>query len=345
MRWNSLRQWSVERWAELVGHSIALNADLKMTSRRLFASEELPRFVAGGLLLVACVFRLYGLLAHSADGALPAWLAGALLPAEAVLAIWLFSGLRAPLARIATLTLFTAFACHSFLAALHGRPLCGCFGGFSVSPWVVLFGDAGVILFLWRWQPAMSPSRWFGSGGDGQQGSWVSLCRRPLLDRGLLAALVPCLLLGLPAGWLASQQYFSAGRVGAGELYIAEAETWIGQERPLLESVDIGQELRADEWIVPLYHHDCSRYQEAVDHYESVAPGSDSLPVRIALIEVPPIGQDAAASDSLCRRGRLDDSREWLVETPLCLWISAGVVREPFETKTELPTGASMYLD
>ena len=129
-------------------------------------ADVLPRFLVGALLLVASGSKAYGLFAQGAadDAAgLPIWLTAALLPAEAILGMWLIIGAWASAARILAVTLFSAFGCHSLLAGLQGRPSCGCFDQLTVNPWIMMAVDACAVGLLLWWRPRASQA---ATGGE-----------------------------------------------------------------------------------------------------------------------------------------------------------------------------------
>ena len=38
---------------------------------------------------------------------------------------------------------------------------------------------------------------------------------------------------------------------------VLEPETWIGKELPILEYIDIADQLKKGTWLILFYHHDC----------------------------------------------------------------------------------------
>ncbi|HEX4144294.1 MAG TPA: hypothetical protein VHY91_12360 [Pirellulales bacterium] len=186
---------------------------------------------------------------------------------------------------------------------------------------------AAIAALLW-WRPnAGLPASNAATEFDCVPGLPFSPGWRRVAQPSFLAALVPCLAVGVPAGWLASHYREPAGRVTSGEPFIVAPEGWIGKELPLVSNIDIGHELVEGEWIVLLYHHDCPKCQEAVARYVQGAEAADGSVARIALIEVPPWGAIGSSNGDGCRHGRLDQNRDWFVETPTHLLVSSGVVR------------------
>lgn len=70
---------------------------------------------------------------------------------------------------------------------------------------------------------------------------------------------------------------------------VLELETWVGKKLPILEHIDIGDQLKKGTWLILLYHYDCPGSGQAIPMYEQMAPdlaGNEDF-LRIALIAVP----------------------------------------------------------
>jgi hypothetical protein len=109
---------------------------------------------------------------------------------EAVLGVWLLSGLWPRAAWAAALALFAALAGASLYLALDGQRSCGCFGRVEVSPWWTAGLDVAAItlLALIRPQPV--------------QAAGEPLGRRLSRSPALTAVAGAVILLGLGAGGL-----------------------------------------------------------------------------------------------------------------------------------------------
>jgi hypothetical protein len=116
---------------------------------------------------------------------------------------------------------------------------------------------------------------------------------------------------------------------------VLEPETWIGRELPILDYIDITETLKTGNWVILLYHHDCSDCAEAIPKYERIAHdlGGNGDLLRVALIEVPPYGPPLAAPDSPCILGRLANAKEWFVTTPAVVLLVDGRVNHAWEAK------------
>ena len=105
---------------------------------------------------------------------------------------------------------------------------------------------------------------------------------------------------------------------------VLEPKTWIGKELPILEHIDIAEQIKTGNWLLLFYHHDCPDCQKAIPQYEQLArdlAGNEEL-LRIALIEVPPYGRHPAHWNTLCSFGQLADTKEWFVTTPLAVLLA-----------------------
>jgi hypothetical protein len=114
---------------------------------------------------------------------------------------------------------------------------------------------------------------------------------------------------------------------------VLEPETWIGKELPILEHIDIGGQLKTGNWLVVLYHHDCPSCAKVIPKIEKMANSlrsSDDF-MHTALIEIPPYGHAQRGENTNCTLGKLDNSKEWFVTTPVSLFVRDLVVHQYFE--------------
>jgi len=85
-----------------------------------------------------------------------------------------------------------------------------------------------------------------------------------------------------------------------------------------------------------LYHHDCSECQKAITEYQQMArdlQGNEDF-LQIALIEVPPYGHGVVGVNSICLSGKLDDSKERFVSTPVTALSMGGRIISVWEDET-----------
>ena len=256
--------------------------------------------LVGGVLLVAGTLKAIG-LATNADPALalsPLWFGIALVECEWLLGLWLVSNLHPSLARRVALACFTVFAGFSLMRALRGEASCGCFGGVvRVNPWYTLLLDAGCVLALLLFRQPVTPR-------------YATIASHPARSALILTIMF---WIGLP---------WAAVIIRSDHPFVIDPDLWTGERFPLLSHIDIGNKLAQGRWTVVLYRHDCQACRIEVPEYERTARNllSGGGRPKIALIELPPYGgpgEQIPSRDSPCALGRLDDSREWRVGTPL----------------------------
>ncbi len=120
-----------------------------------------------------------------------------------------------------------------------------------------------------------------------------------------------------------------------GSYELLEPETWIGKELPILEHIDIADQLKKGNWLVMLYHHDCPACTEAIPQIEQMAQeleGNEDF-LRFALVEVPPYGIKETSCHVNIKTGRLDTSKEWFVTTPVFALIYDSHVKQSWIEK------------
>ena len=160
--------------------------------------------------------------------------------------------------------------------------------------------------------------------------------RGPWLSRGkvfALAAATVCVAVpsGIAMASPASATIVENGDiVGKSSFVFLEPEKWTGKRFPLLNHIDIGEELGKGKWIVVLYDHNCPHCQAAMPQYGIVSKelAKQNGAPRVVLVEVPPYDGTLALScnSSSCARGKLNNTREWFLEAPLELSLDNGVV-------------------
>ncbi len=142
-------------------------------------------------------------------------------------------------------------------------------------------------------------------------------------------------LVGIPAGLAMANprvEFLSDDGfvpTGAG-MVVLESEKWLGKPLPLLEYIDIGDQLRQGKWLLVLYHHDCPDCQELLGPSRDSRLNSLGDASRVVLVEMPPHRQrsdEAAFADCVSRNvAQLTDSRRWFAETPTAIHLAEGVV-------------------
>jgi len=256
---------------------------------------------------------------------------------EIALGIWLLSGLFKKAAWLATISCFTLFCFVTLYKSLSGAESCGCFGSVHVNPWITLLAiDLPAVLALVIFRPKLSLS--------------LSLPRRRESIEALVKALIHEFITPLP-----SIVHFAAGAcIGVLTLGITtpilalnhpakvtasyevlEPETWVGKELPILQHIDIADKLRTGNWLILLYHHDCSDCAKAIPMYGQMArdlAGNEDF-LRIAFVEVPPYGNSIIGTISPCTYGQLHNMKDWFVTTPSVVLLADSIVVSAWEGK------------
>lgn len=268
---------------------------------------------------------------------------------ELVLGIWLLSGVFKRFIWILTLACFCVFCCVTLYKAITGAASCGCFGAVHVNPWITLFVvDLPAVLTLVVFRPmniwfsircfnklliriVCLTIRMLGRSSSHLRmvykrafGSLVSMHTVTLSIALLLTLCVttPILAFNTPKKTTTSYE-------------ILEPETWVGEELPILDHIDIGEQLRMGNWLVVLYHYGCPDCTKVARVFKEIARGFNGKEgvMRIALVEVPPYNQGLRGHVSLCRYGELDQTKEWFVTTPVILLIQGGQVLRSWDAQ------------
>jgi hypothetical protein len=291
------RQLRLERaggiWALL-----SKNADVRFVALRL---------VLGTVLLAAGTLKARAVIDAWAVGEtrVPQLVSTSIVVGELIIALLLLCGIRPKIAWYSAVTTFGLFACYSVVLALRGSATCGCFGTVRISPWLTLGLDVTAVAALATCQP---------------EGYGMAAVHRRT-TRWLRLALV-CTVAASTI-WLS----FAGGTEASAA--VVDPEQWLGKALPLLSYIDINDEISKGEWTVIFFRHDCPSCQRAIARLEGESRRTDrtaSAIRRIALIEVPPFGSKLYGNAFFCRIGRLDDRRNWLIETPLYLELSDSLV-------------------
>lgn len=282
------------------------------------------RLVVATVLLIAATTKCYQcctgpMLGH---GLLSAkWFVICLVEAEWLGSLVLLTGILPKPAWAVALACFSTFTLVSLCKGLAGDASCGCFGRWELNPFLTATLDTAIVLSLLRWRP---------------RGPFVISVRHVLVKAGTV--LMIWFTIGLPAAYAmasyAPATLSEAGVIsGDGRIVVLKPETWIGKRFPLLNYIDIGEELAKERQLVLLYHSDCPRCQAAIARFwkfsHELANRGDMR--QIALIEVPPYESERLQPDfqnPRCLIGRLSDAKDWLVPTPLEVILDGAIVTQ-----------------
>jgi hypothetical protein len=236
---------------------------------------------------------------------------------ELALGAWLVSGLFPSGAWWAATGCFGLFTAINLVKILAGERNCGCFGRMQVAPGWMLALDLAVLALLWWCRPPPQEARVSPSAAKG----WL-----------LMLLLVPAGAYVATVAWstLTTVAVGAAG-VTVGRRVVLDPERWTGKPFPLLQHLEIGQQLSRSEWVVVFYHEDCSICRAELPEYEQLAArlAQQRGTPRVALVRVPDAPGAAPRPtvwDSACVRCELDTSTEWFVRTPVAVRLNDGVV-------------------
>ena len=237
-----------------------------------------------------------------------------LVVAEFLFAGWLLTMWAPALTRWLAGGLFTIFAVFTLGRALDGDASCGCFGSFTVNPWITFGLDVVLAAGFFWLRPHL--------------GSAAS--RRRARAASIAVAVASVGLAAAAAGWIITADApasLDAGGdlLGDGAFVILEPEAWVGQPCPLLTYIDTNADLAVGEQTLVLYSYNCGHCIESIPGYEARARAGES----VVLVSMPPhagSGQSPVAPDSPCSTARLSDAREWFVQTPAEIRLQDGRV-------------------
>jgi hypothetical protein len=242
---------------------------------------------------------------------------------ELALGLWLVSGLFKRAAYIVVVGCFSVFCCVTLYKALAGYGSCGCFGKVHVNPWITLLAiDLPGLIALVIWRPKDLALAHLARPIELLKplpavGHFVVVF---IIGLGLLGVTTPILAVNEPAAVTSSYE-------------VLEPEMWVGKELPILEHIDIAEQIKTGNWLVLFYHHDCPDCQKAIVEYKQMArdlKGNEDF-LQIAFIEVPPYAHGQINENSPCSIGKLLDTKDWFVTTPAVVLLEQSNVKRAWE--------------
>jgi hypothetical protein len=153
---------------------------------------------------------------------------------------------------------------------------------------------------------------------------------RGRLHRSMIFATVVCLIGGATlatAGISLNVMLGGLGNSPGGRQAFSPRE-WIGERFPLLETIDIAEEIANGDWIILVIHHDCPRCADAANKLAGSAASQafDSDTPRLAFVELPPYGElPSFAETKAIRHGHVGPG-DYSIETPLAAQLIDGIV-------------------
>jgi len=287
-------------------------------------ASDIVMKLLGVVLLAAAILKGYQLLTEPmAEDTIwsQRWFLILQVEFELFLGIWLVSGIMKRAVWLAALSCFVLFSGVTLYKGISGADSCGCFGSFKVNPWLTLFAiDLPAVLGLAIFRTA---------GLSGQTAAQTK--RRFLFLLGLFTPRPPlprfavgfsaCLILLVV---ITSILAFNKPQKVTATYEVLEPETWIGKELPIIDYIDIGNQLREGNWLVLFFHHDCPDCQKALKQSESFDENNNVF--KRAFVEISPFSTKKINNTVFVIHGRLSATKQWIVETPTKIYIKDNIV-------------------
>ena len=252
---------------------------------------------------------------------------------ELALGIWLLSGLFKKAAWLAALLCFSAFSAITLYKVVTGAASCGCFGTVHVNPWITLFAiDLPAVIAL----VALRPNHLQSQPVKHNQPRFATVAIIAL-SVNILAGVA---MISYKRAVLTAEGEF----IGDSKFVVLEPEKWIGKCPPILEYVEINNDLANGKWIAVFYYHGCSDCGELMPKVKSLVCKTTGHPddVNLAFIEVPPYRDNRSEIDAHNQftYGRLSKCHDWFVVTPTVVYMVNGKVHAVW--KKHLPDTATI---
>ncbi|MEM7625726.1 MAG: MauE/DoxX family redox-associated membrane protein [Planctomycetota bacterium] len=278
----------------------------------------ITRCIAGSILFLAAAAKTHELIYPLQVGAKDSPLyQSALILFEIIWACWLFSGFSSKIARIFSICGFSFFAAFAATRWLSGDASCGCFGRQEIPPWLTLCFDL-ILVF-------------------GFAISWPELLRAKqifVIRFGVVVAGLTLVFGGIFLIVTDEPTLFGPGlaRMDSGALVVTDPNEWVGHEFPLINYINLNNDLRDGRWDVIFFRHDCPYCRRKVPQLlKNLKSSYNPSSKRYAFIEVPPLVDhdlfdqipDEAVKASV---GSLDADIDWTVPVPLDIAIDNEIV-------------------
>lgn len=316
---------------------------------------DVVRVVLGTTLLTAAALKGHQLATEPVVGAGLSdsrWFLIGVVEFELLFGLWLLAGIYAKWTWIAACLCFGCFAAVSLSQALAGDASCGCFGKLPIDPWYTFALDVAAVMALLNSCAEDGESQLAARVKDSLRGyggrKFFWGVGHPL--HRVVGVVGVSLAVGIPGALLmASYRPASLGSddeiVGYSRIVLLEPQEWVGERFPLFNQIDVGNRLARGAWVLVLYHLNCPKCHEVIAKYERMASDSGDQPdrPRVALVEVPQAGasrEGLVVSNPACVMGRLNESQEWFVSTPVVLSLENAIV-----TKLSEEPGEEVLMD
>ncbi len=314
--------------------------------------------LAGLLLIVASVLKAHQMLTEPivSKGLWESWVFFLIaVPLELGLGVWLVSGLFRKAGWLLGVLSFGFFVGVTAYKAITGELTCGCFGKINVNPWMTLLTiDVPLFVLLLIFFPrrekllpppwphpfhclavaipaclfigALVPTLAFNKPPDRSEkyvvikpGNW-QINPKPKPDE-VTITVDPNLEPNLP---IVVDEPNTSEAVTAAQPDANDIPEWT----LMLNHVDIADQLLTDVRIVMFYHYDCPDCAVAIPLYNQYSSDlAADEHIQFAFIKGPPYGpddQDPVPGDTTALVGKLDESRDWIFESPLIFLLNDG---------------------
>jgi len=250
---------------------------------------------------------------------------------ELALGIWLISGLFKKAAWLSALLCFGLFSAITFYKAITGADSCGCFGSVKINPWITLLTiDLPAVIALAIFHPSrplcnpLSFLRRQESTAAFLKNFLAPLPSIPhfiiitFIGFAIIAITTPILILNKPAK-------------ETNDYVVLEPQTWTGKELPILNNINISNQINKGDWIIVFYHNGCPPCEYEIPRYNDLAQDflAKNISVKIAVIECPPHEKNSFGDFlPFCTKGKLlIQGKKMIIRTPLAIICSDGIVQ------------------
>lgn len=294
-------------------NSKTMNIAELVSAVRRTCNFGLVRFLLAALLIVAAFLKSSNLLAVS----VAPWPEFGVVMFELLLAAVMLSSVPAPVAWWLGACCFTALAIVAGHKTLLGYDSCGCFGAVLTPPWIALAIDLLALTALC----ATHHSKTVPSVEHSQRmvSSWLPSLRA--------VGMACVLLLALKSSWIT---------VADNGKRSIDPHQWQNARLPLLDSIDIGEQLAKGEWLVVFHRPGCKACETFIREI-SKTRSSDQfskaqavLPIAMINLEnesvAPKLDPEKQPTVIQSTHGTLLRSVSGWLPTPIILLLRNGVV-------------------
>jgi len=310
-------------------------------------ANTIVMWIAGIVLLVASVLKIHQLVTEPiiSKSFWESWEFFLIqIPLELGLGIWLVSGLFRKTGWLLGLIAFGGFIVVTLHKGLIGAESCGCFGRVHVNPWITLSAiDIPIFICLAIFRPKgekLLPPPWPKPAHFFAIAIPIFILL-PMIEYILITNKPPLKtdkyeVVDTDEWTKPKPQIYTPGRKSETNEPNLPALQVVQNLWPMLEYIDIKQQLQTGLWAALLYHYDCPDCTQAIPKYEEMyksLKGNENA-INFAFIEIPPYGnekQQLISPDSEVVRGRLSDAKKWFLQTPVVVVLHNGEALKAWE--------------